>query len=146
MAEGRELGWDEEVEKGEGGDFVLLPPGDYDFTVETYERARFDGSTKAPACHKAVLKLRIDAPEGSALITESLLLYDKMQWKLAQFFLCIGEKEVDGKVKMNWPAVPGSKGRATVEVTTNQNDPEKKYNHVKRYLPYKPKKFQAGRF
>ena len=144
--EGRELGWDEEVEKGEGGDYVLLPPGDYDFTVETFERARFEGSAKAPACNKAVIKLRVEVPEGSTLITESLLLYDKMQWKIAQFFVCIGEKEVDGKVKMNWPAVPGAKGRATIEVTTDRNDASKKYNHVKKYLPYEPKKFELGRF
>lgn len=90
--------------------------------------------------------MRIDTPEGTALITESLLLYDKMQWKIAQFFLCIGEKEVDGKVRMNWPAVPGAKGKATIEVTPGRDDPSKKFNHVKRYLPYEPKKFKAGTF
>ncbi len=144
--EAKELGWDDEVEKGEGGDYVLLPPGDYEFTVESFERARHPGGEKSPECNKAVLKLRIDSPEGTTLITESLLLYDKMQWKIAQFFLCIGEKEVDGKVKMNWPAVPGAKGKATIEVTTDREDASKKYNHVKKYLPYEPKKFEAGKF
>jgi len=144
--EAKELGWDDEVEKGEGGDYVLLPPGDYEFTVESFERARHPGGEKSPECNKAVLKLRIDSPEGTTLITESLLLYDKMQWKIAQFFLCIGEKEVDGKVKMNWPAVPGAKGKATIEVTTDREDASKKYNHVKKYLPYESKKFEAGKF
>ncbi|WP_313188082.1 hypothetical protein [Lacrimispora sp.] len=145
--EAKELGWDDEVEKGEGGgDFVLLPPGDYDFTVESFERARHPGGERSPECNKAVLKLRIDSPEGTTLITEGLLLYDKMEWKIAQFFLCIGEKEVNGKVKMNWPAVPGARGKATIEVTTDRNDASKKFNHVKRYLPNEPKKFEAGKF
>lgn len=145
--EAKELGWDDEVEKGEGGgNFVLLPPGDYEFTVESFERARHPGGEKSPECNKAVLKLRIDSAEGTALITESLLLYDKMQWKIAEFFLCIGEKEVEGKVRMNWPAAPGAKGKATIEVVAGRDDPSKKFNHVKRYLPYEPKKFEAGKF
>lgn len=148
----REIGWDEEVERGESVDYVLLPPGDYDFIVETFERGRFDGSTnadgsvKTPACNKAILKLRINTESGTTLVTEGLLLFDKMQWKLAEFFLSIGEKEVDGKVRMNWTAVPGATGRATIEVTTDRNDSSKKYNHVKKYLPMGSKKFEPGRF
>ena len=34
-----EYGWEDEI-VNEGGDFVLLPEGDYDFTVAKYERAR----------------------------------------------------------------------------------------------------------
>lgn len=34
----RELNWDDEIEK-DGNEFVLLPEGDYDFTVESFERA-----------------------------------------------------------------------------------------------------------
>ena len=55
--ENKALGWDEEVEMGEGGDFILLPPGDYDFTVETFERARFEGSAKAPACNLSLIHI-----------------------------------------------------------------------------------------
>ncbi len=92
------------------------------------------------------LKAEDRHPEGTTLLTENLLLYDKMQWKIAQFFLCIGEKEIEGKVRMNWPAVPGAKGKATIEVTPGRDDPNKKFNHVKKYLPYEPKKFEAGKF
>ena len=38
-----EYGWEDEI-VNEGGDFVLLPEGDYDFTVAKYERARHEGS------------------------------------------------------------------------------------------------------
>lgn len=39
---GRELGWDDEIEKG--ADYVLLPEGEYDFTIESFERGRFEGN------------------------------------------------------------------------------------------------------
>ena len=39
----RELGWDDEIEK-DSGEFILLPEGDYDFTVESFERSRHGGS------------------------------------------------------------------------------------------------------
>ena len=54
----RELDWNDEIEKD--SDFTLLPEGDYDFTVESFERGRHPGSDKLPACNKAILKLRID--------------------------------------------------------------------------------------
>ena len=41
----RELGWDDEIEK-DGGSFILLPAGDYNFTVAKFERGRFQGSDK----------------------------------------------------------------------------------------------------
>ena len=42
----RELDWDDEIERE--SDFVLLPEGDYDFTVTGFERARHEGSEKLP--------------------------------------------------------------------------------------------------
>ena len=48
--------WDDEIEK-DGGDFVLLPEGDYNFTVAKFERGRFAGSEKMPACNQAKLEL-----------------------------------------------------------------------------------------
>ena len=141
---GKEIGWDEEVEKG--NEYVLIPEGEYDFTVESFERSRFEGSDKVPPCNRALLKIRVDAPEGTTVMNESLLLYDKMQWKLAEFFLSIGAEETDGRVKMNWQMVPQSTGRAKIEVTTDKKDPNKKYNHVKKFLPKQKKLFKAGEF
>ena len=40
--------WDSEI-NNESSEFVLLPEGDYDFTVEKFERGTFDGSDKLPA-------------------------------------------------------------------------------------------------
>lgn len=70
---GRELGWDDEIEKG--ADYVLLPEGEYDFTIESFERGRFEGSDKAPACPRAELKVKVETSEGVCIMNESLLLY-----------------------------------------------------------------------
>ncbi len=67
---GRELGWDDEIEKG--ADYVLLPEGEYDFTIESFERGRFEGSDKVPACPRAKIKVKVEAPEGMCLMNESL--------------------------------------------------------------------------
>lgn len=141
---GKEIDWNDTVEKGEG--YILLPEGDYDFVIESFERGRFDGSDKAPACPRADLKVKVETPEGICIMNESLLLYDRMQWKLAEFFLSIGAEEVDGRVKMNWGLVPRATGRATIEIRPGYNDPTKKYNHVKKFLPKQKKKYKAGSF
>ena len=53
------LDWDCEI-TSEGGEFTLLPDGDYPFTVTKFERQRFDGSAKLPPCNKAELTLSVD--------------------------------------------------------------------------------------
>lgn len=71
---------------------------------------------------------------------------DRMQWKLAEFFLSIGAEEVNGKVKMNWNIVPRATGRVIIEQRADRKDPSKKYNHVKKFLPKAKKEYKAGSF
>ena len=49
-----EIGWDDQISV-DGEQYVVLEEGDYDFTVTGFERGRFPGSAKIPACNKAVL-------------------------------------------------------------------------------------------
>lgn len=48
------LDWDSEV-TNEQREFVLLPAGNYLFTVQSFERARYEGSAKLPPCSMAKL-------------------------------------------------------------------------------------------
>lgn len=142
---GEVLGWDDPVKKGQ--DYILLPEGDYDFIVESFERSWFDGSEKAPACPRAELKLRVETPEGSCVINDSLLLYKKMEWKIAQFFISIGfEADTNNNVHPNWNLVPRATGRARIEIKPGLKDPTKKYNYVKDYLPQPKRQYTAGKF
>ncbi|MEI3112508.1 MAG: hypothetical protein V8T13_00805 [[Ruminococcus] lactaris] len=143
----RELNWDDEIEK-DGNEFVLLPEGDYDFTVESFERGRHSGSEKLPPCNKAVLKLRIESDNGSALITHNLFLHTRTEGMISAFFTSIGQKKKGEKVKMNWNAVIGAKGRCRIGIHSwKGNDGEdRKGNDVKKFYPFEEKSFKAGEF
>lgn len=111
MNQERELGWDDEIEK-DGSDFVLLPEGDYDFTVKKFERARFAGSDKMPACNQAKLELTIHSQEhGDQTVFHNLFLHTKTEGLLSNFFAGIGQKKKGEKLRMNWNAVTGARGR-----------------------------------
>lgn len=127
--------WDAYIEKE--SEFVLLPEGDYDFTVTSFEKGWFDGSAKIEACNKAILELTINAPGlGTSIVKENLLLSDKVEWKLCEFFRCIGQKQHGTGVKMNWNKVQGAKGRAHIVINeyTGNDGNNYKNNKVARYL------------
>ena len=44
--DGRAFDWNDTIEHD--SEFVLLPAGDYDFTVKSFERGRHPGSEKLP--------------------------------------------------------------------------------------------------
>lgn len=134
----RELAWEDEIEK-DGNDFILLPEGDYNFTVAKFERARFQGSTKMPACNQAKLELTVHSPEhGDVTIFHNLFLHTKTEGLLSNFFAGIGQKKKGEKLRMNWNMVIGSKGRLKLEVNkfTGKDGAEKTNNQVKNFYPY----------
>lgn len=143
MDQEKELQWDDTIEKE--SDFILLQEGDYDFMVESFERVRHNGSEKIPPCNKAVLKLRIDSPKGTAYITHNLYLHTSREWLLSAFFTSIGQKKKGEPLRMNWNQVPGSTGRAKVGIHTYN---EKEYNEIRMFYPkeYAGPSFKAGEF
>lgn len=136
MAElnGRALSWDDEIEQE--SEFTLLPEGDYDFVVESFERGRFDGSEKMPPCPMAILNLRVTGKEGATTIQHRLFLHTKSEWALSAFFKSIGMKQTGEKVRMNWNAVPGAHGRChvTVRTYTGNDGSDRQANQVRRFL------------
>lgn len=138
MNQERELGWDDEIEK-DGSDFILLPEGDYDFTVAKFERGRFQGSSKMPACNQAKLELTVHSPEhGNVTIFHNLFLHTKTEGLLSNFFAGIGQKKKGEKLRMNWGTVIGSKGRLRLEINKYQGNDgtEKTNNQVKKFYPF----------
>jgi len=134
----KELGWDDEIEK-DGGDFTLLPEGDYEFTVGKFERARFQGSSKMPACNRAKLELTVHSPEhGDVMVFHNLFLHTKTEGLLSNFFSGIGQKKKGEKLRMNWNAVTGSKGKLKLEINkfTGRDGNERTNNQVKKFYSY----------
>lgn len=130
MNNGYELNWDSEIEN-DSPDFILLPDGEYTFTVERFERGRYEGGEKLPACNKATLYLKIDTDDGEATIRKDLFLHSKCEGTLCAFFACIGQRKHGQRVSMNWGAVTGSVGRARIG---HREYNGKTYNEIKRFL------------
>lgn len=150
LTQGRALDWDDEIEN-DGQEFVLLPEGDYDFVVESFDRSTYEpkAGSKLPACKMAVLNVRVDAAEGTAYIKHRLYLHTNTEGLISAFFAAIGQKEKGERVRMNWNAVPGSKGRCKVGIHewTNDKGEVMKSNDIKRFYPKAEKpKFTAGAF
>ena len=145
---GRELGWDDQIEN-DGADFEPLPDGEYDFEVRTMERGRFAGSDKMAACNKATIDCIIKDAEGKEHhVYDDLILNSKMEWKLCQFFLCIGQRAKGEKLKPRWNEVVGSTGRFKIYLneSTDKNGKPRRNNKVDEYLAPQPKQFKAGDF
>lgn len=135
------LGWDDEVE--EGSPFVLLPEGNYPFTITGLEKGIYEKpanrESKIPAnCPKATVTLEFTTSTGEkSTLTENFYLYKKMQWKINRFFTSIGApKNPEGKVKMNWGTVLGAKGAASLVVNdyTDRSGNPAQNNRIKDFL------------
>lgn len=138
---GREFDWEDEIQKD--SDYVILPEGDYEFVVDSVERARHPGSDKLPPCNKAIAKLRIESGYGTAVINHNLFLHTNTEGMLSAFFMAIGQKKKGEKLKMNWGTVPGSTGKANVKIREYKGN---EYNDVKKFYPKEEKQFKAGEF
>ena len=132
------MSWDDVLEN-DGQEFVILPEGDYTYTVTGCERGSFPGGAKIPACQKATLTLTIDNDLGLATARVDLILYRTVEWKIASFFRSIGQKKHGEKIVMNWNAVVGSRGRAHFKPREYTKDGQtRQVNDVERFYDYDP--------
>ena len=141
---GHEIGWEDEISQ-DGGQFILLEEGDYNFTVTGFERGRFPGSAKIPACNKASLTLSVDTPEGGASVKYDLILWSSLEWKISEFFRAIGQKKSGEAFIPKWNSVVGSHGRARFKPRTYEKKDGTKgeANDVDRFYDYDPAFFQG---
>lgn len=134
------MDWNDMIES-DGNGFVILPDGDYDFVVKDFERARFRGGPKIPACNKASLTLQIETPDGTAYIRTDLILHKSLEWKISSFFRAIGQKKRGERLVMNWSTVVGSHGRCHVKQSEyiDKNGNQRIANDVDRYYDFDDK-------
>lgn len=123
----------------EESSFKLFQPGEYPFVVTNMERKMYNGkSDKIPnGAPYAEITMEFTGPEGTTLVTDRLYLMKNWQWKLTQFFSCIGQSPVIGQpFTPNWGMVIGSKGTAKLEINTyTSKGEERKNNRIKEYKP-----------
>lgn len=137
----RAFGWDDEI-KNDGPDFVLLPEGDYLFTVTAFERARYEGGAKLPPCSMAKLTIRIHGGDkGETSVTHRLYLHSRCEGLLCAFFESIGQRKHGEPLRPRWDELVGAQGMAHVGVReyTKQSGPNAgqngQANEITRFLP-----------
>jgi len=131
------MDWNDSIEN-DGQEYVILPEGDYNYVVINFERGRFPGGAKIPACNKATITVQVTTREGVSIVKFDLLLYRSLEWRISAFFRSIGQKKHGEKLSMNWNTVIGSKGRARFKQRTyvNQSGEEKTVNDLERFIDY----------
>ena len=120
----------------DGQEYIVLPEGDYDFKVTGFERSRFPGSTKIPACNMASLTLTVDTPDGTVSVKTDLILYRTVEWRISSFFRSVGLKRNGENMVMDWNHVIGTTGRAHFKPRNymDKNGNERQANNVDRFL------------
>lgn len=138
------MDWNDTIES-DGQEFVLLEEGEYNFTVTGFERGRFPGGQKVPACNKATITVQVKTEEGLAVVKFDLLLYRTLEWRISSFFRCIGQKKAGEKLVMDWNKVVGSRGRAHFKqrTYTNNQGEERTVNDIDRFIDYNPEFFKT---
>lgn len=138
-----ELGWDDVIT--EERSFILLPEGEYNFTVKDFRRDRYtpkNETAKLPPCNKAVLTIEIDGgSKGKITLEHNLFLHQSVEGLLSAFFLSIGLKKHGEPLRMEWNKVVGCKGRCKVGIREwkSQNTGETmQSNEIKRFLEPAP--------
>lgn len=126
--EGRELGWDDSITN----DSQVLPEGDYNVTIEKYDRSRSNGG-KLPPCNMAIVYFIVHAPGRDITIRENYMLHTSLEWKLSELFRGVGLKKEGEELRMDWSALPGKTARARIVVATSRNGNE--YNNIKKLYP-----------
>ena len=137
------MDWDDVIEN-DGQEYIVLPEGDYNFTVTDFERGHFPGSAKMAPCNKATLTLQVNTENGIASIRTDLILNRLVEFRISSFFRCIGLKKHGEKLVMKWDKVVGSRGRAHFKprTYTDRDGNTKQANDVDRFYDYDEKYFK----
>lgn len=145
--EGRELGWDDSI-KQDSQNFDPIPEGDYNVTIEKYDRSRSKGEGKLPPCNMAVVYFIVHGPDREITIRENYILHSSLEWKLSELFRGVGLKKEGEELRMDWNALPGKTARGKIGVKPGIKDPNKKFNYIEKLYPKDSDKpaFTPGRF
>lgn len=127
--------------------FVEIQDGEYEFTVDSIERGKFNGSEKTPACNKMIVNMKIALPDGATgALHEDFILWDTMEWKLSEFFISIGmKKKGEPMPACNWMTeIPGRKGRCRIVQVPGTKDPTKKFARIDKFLEPQQHNWSGG--
>lgn len=124
------MSWDDEFEESE---FILLPEGDYNFTITQFERGQFNGSDKLPPAPQANIRFLIPFEGQEVNVDYKLILCKSLQWKNHQLFESVGLiKKGSGAQKLPWDQLVGKSGVCEI---THRVYNGNTYNQVNKTYP-----------
>lgn len=132
-----ELDFEGEISEESSG-FTLLQEGDYDFTVNKVSRTRYSGGDNIPACNEVDVEISVWGANGQHTLQKvRFFLVKKFEWKLSQFFLCLGIKKHNEPLRMRWN-IEGMNGKCKLEVRdyTTKDGRHGQSNEVKYFYAY----------
>ena len=118
-------------------EFVVLPPGEYDFTVKKFERSMYQGGTSKKdghainPCPLAKITMEVQTENGPALVNDTLFLKANNVWKISAFFQSIGMAEEGKPFTPDWNGAVGGTGKFK---TKSREYNGKTFNEVDRYI------------
>lgn len=125
------MGWDDEI-TAEAKEYTLLPVGTYQFIIkDNFVRSKTSGNGKLPVCNKADITLTINYEGKEVKVTTSLILHKSLEWKISQFFECIGMKQKGVPFRPDWDGIIGKTG--TVKISHREYN-DAIYNNVKEFV------------
>ena len=126
------LDWNTETSKESEG-FTVLPEGtEVNFTVVEFKKA-----TSKNGANMAKLELKCETDDGlSATLRVYLVLLRSCEWKINQFFTCVGLRKHGDRGVPKWGEVLGSKGRAKLGIEKWEGKDGNSYdcNVIKNFL------------
>lgn len=128
------MDWNDSV-SNDGGDFKLLEPGIYPFTIKHVEKSYVENaSSRYSGAKKAIVTLRVN---GETDVTDGIILDTDLEWKICQFMVGAGIRKHGETKEMNWDNsfLVGKTGYVEIEHREYQKDGEtRKANQVARYI------------
>ena len=118
MSEGRIFNWDDSISNDSDMTFTILDEGDYDYKVKELEKT-YSERSQAPM---AKITLEVGDESESTTVIDYLVLNEKSEWKLSQFFRSIGLKKHGEPYRMEWDKVTGATGRCKIKIDEYQKD------------------------
>lgn len=113
-------------------EYVLLAPGEYEFTVDSVDFGDFNGSDKIPACGKVTVNIHVDTDKGKAFLNNNFYVCKEAAGMIAAFFKCIGMiKEGQKTFSPDWDHIKGKKG---IVKTSQREYKGNMYNQVDRFV------------
>ena len=113
-------------------EYVLLAPGEYEFTVDSVDFGDYNGSDKIPACGKVTVNIHVDTDKGKAFLNNNFYVCKEAAGLIAAFFKCIGMiKEGQKTFSPDWDHIKGKKG---IVKTSQREYKGNMYNQVDRFI------------